>query len=114
MEYAEFSEWFNNNFHGKINKEEATLLYNTLKPKLDEFKEPTPVKEDEWIDNSISTMQLNIGRLEVNCFDEDAEMSIKVGGSRYQSLTVDEAKELANFIVSHIKNETEANPTENE
>lgn len=59
------------------------------------------------MDNSITVMQLNIGKLEVNCFDEDSEMSIRVGKSIYASLSVDEAKELANFIISHIKNETE-------
>lgn len=62
---------------------------------------------EPWMDNSITVMQLNIGKLEVNCFDEDSEMSIRVGKSIYASLSVDEAKELANFIISHIKNETE-------
>lgn len=60
----------------------------------------------EWMDDSISDTQLKIERLEINCFDEDSEMSIRVGRSGYQSLTVDEAKALANFIISHIKNET--------
>lgn len=64
----------------------------------------------QWVYDSISWVKLTIERLEVNCFDEDSEMSIRVGKSTYQSITVDEAKELANFILSHIKNETEANP----
>lgn len=60
-----------------------------------------------------SIMQMHIGRMEVNCFDEDGEMSIRVGGSKYQSLTVDEAKELLHFLKSHIHHETEANPSSN-
>jgi hypothetical protein len=60
-----------------------------------------------WMDDTMSVTQLTIGRLEVNCFDEDSEMSIRVGNSRYQSLDMEKVKELANFLISHIKNETE-------
>lgn len=65
--------------------------------------------EGEKVEEFTTNMQLKIGKLEVNCFDEDGEMSIRVGNSRYQSLSMDEAKELAHFLQSHIHHESEAN-----
>lgn len=59
-----------------------------------------------------SNMQLKIGRLEVNCFDEDGEMSIRIGNSKYQSLNIDQANEVAHFFNSHIQHESEANGDE--
>lgn len=67
-----------------------------------------------WVKEPTSIMQTKIGMLEVNCFDEDSEMSIRVNNSKYQTLSVDEAKELVFFIRSHIQNETEANPPSDE
>jgi hypothetical protein len=56
-----------------------------------------------------SRTQLVIGKLEFNCFDEDSEMSIRVGKSGYQSLYIDEVEELANFLNSHLGFEKQSN-----
>lgn len=64
-------------------------------------------KEEGGFD--LDNTQLVIGKLEVNCFDEDSEMSIRVGKSGYQSLAIDEAKLLANYLLYHIKCQTESN-----
>lgn len=71
---------------------------------------PKGKEEDSELLNT--KMQLVIGRLEVNCFDEDSEMSVRVGNSKYQSLSMDEARELSHFIHSHIIHETEANSSD--
>lgn len=84
------------------------VLFIELGKRLEEYAQQQLAPS--WVDDSISNTRLNIGRMEINCFDEDSEMSIKVGASRYETITVNEAKEVVNFIISHIKNETEANP----
>jgi hypothetical protein len=98
-------EWKGGEWQSRFNT--SGLMVSWLKPSLSSKEQGSAPAE--WIDTSISAMHLQLGRLEVNCFNEDSEMSIRVGKSSYESLTVDEAKELASFIVSHIKNETEAN-----
>ena len=71
-----------------------------------DYQSRTSVKGEEK--KYTSNTRLNIGRLEVNCFNEDSEMSIKVGVSRYQSLTLEEAEELNHFLTSHIHHQKES------
>jgi hypothetical protein len=67
----------------------------------EDFKKPPAEQQD-------IPMVLNIGKLEVRCFDEDADMGIRVGKSGFESLSVDEAKQLVKFITHHINAQTES------
>lgn len=73
-----------------------------------------PSEEVERFDGSVQfELDFGIRRIRVNCPDEDDDIYIQVkAGKQYAgiSLSLDEAEQLANYILGHVKNARISNP----